>query len=176
MRAPWKALGIVAGLNLVGLNLVGLCFVDSAYAAKAGEIAPAFSLPNVSGKTETLAALKGQVVLVDFWASWCGPCRESFPFLNRMQAQYAAKGLRVVGINVDEKQTDAARFLTKYPAQFAVLYDPAGSTPGKYDLKVMPSSYLIGRDGKIRFVHKGFRAKDQAAMEAAIQSALQEKS
>jgi cytochrome c biogenesis protein CcmG, thiol:disulfide interchange protein DsbE len=166
MRAPWQALVAIAGLY----------FAHGAYAAKAGENAPAFSLSNVSGKTESLAALKGQVVLVDFWASWCGPCRESFPFLNRMHAQYAAKGLRVVGINVDEKQTDAARFLSKIPAQFVVLYDASGATPKSYDVKVMPSSYLIGRDGKIRFVHQGFRAKDQAALEAAIQSALQEKS
>jgi cytochrome c biogenesis protein CcmG, thiol:disulfide interchange protein DsbE len=165
MKVACKALVLAAGLF----------FAHNAHAAKVGESAPAFSLANVSGKTESLAELKGQVVLVDFWASWCGPCRESFPFLNHMHAQHAGKGLHVIGINVDEKQTDATRFLAKIPAQFSVLYDATGATPKSYDVKVMPSSYLIGRDGKIRLVHQGFRAKDQAALETAIQSALQEK-
>lgn len=148
---------------------------SGAQAARAGHSAPTFSLPSVSGNNTSLDALKGQVVLVDFWASWCAPCRDSFPFLNRMQRQYGAQGLRILGINVDEKRADAARFLDKIPAQFSVLYDAAGETPKAYNLKAMPSSYLIGRDGKIRLVHQGFRAKDQAALEAAIASALQEK-
>ena len=147
---------------------------SSAQAADVGGTAPAFSLPSASGKSESPGVLKGQVVLVDFWASWCAPCRESFPFLNRMHKLYAAQGLHILGINVDEKRSDATRFLGKIPAQFSVLYDAGGETPKAYDLKVMPSSYLIGRDGKIRLVHQGFRAKDQAALEAAIQSALQE--
>ncbi len=149
---------------------------SGAQAARAGHSAPAFSLPSASGKSASLDALKGQVVLVDFWASWCAPCRESFPFLNRMQRQYGAQGLHILGINVDEKRVDATRFLAKIPAQFSVLYDAAGETPKAYDLKVMPSSYLIGRDGKIRLVHQGFKAKDQAALEAAIASVLREKS
>ena len=146
-----------------------------AKAAQAGNAAPAFSLPSANGENASLEGLKGQAVLVDFWASWCAPCRESFPFLNRMQLQYGAQGLHILGINVDEKRADAMRFLAKIPAQFSVLYDAAGATPKAYDLKVMPSSYLIGRDGKIRLVHQGFRAKDQAVLETAIQSALQEK-
>lgn len=149
---------------------------SGAQAAQAGNSAPAFSLPLADGKNASLEGLKGRVVLVDFWASWCAPCRESFPFLNRMQLQYGTKGLHILGINVDEKRADATRFLGKIPAQFSVLYDAAGKTPQAYDLKVMPSSYLIGRDGKIRLVHQGFRAKDQAELEAAIASALREKS
>lgn len=153
-----------------------LCAGSGAQAQRMGSSAPAFSLPSASGKNVSLNALKGQVVLVDFWASWCAPCRESFPFLNRMHRQYNAQGLHILGINVDEKRTDATRFLDKIPAQFSVVYDAAGDTPKAYDLKVMPSSYLIGRDGKIHRVHQGFRAKDEAALEAAITSALREKS
>ena len=160
-----------------GIITCAFLFTGSgAQAQRMGSSAPAFSLPSASGKNVSLNALKGQVVLVDFWASWCAPCRESFPFLNRMHRQYNAQGLHILGINVDEKCTDATRFLDKIPAQFSVLYDAAGETPKAYDLKVMPSSYLIGRDGKIRIVHKGFRTKDEAALEAAIASALQEKS
>lgn len=162
---------------LVGfISCALLCAGSGAQAQHMGSSAPAFSLPSASGKIASLGALKGQVVLVDFWASWCAPCRQSFPFLNRMHRQYSAQGLHVVGINVDEKRADATRFLDKIPAQFSVLYDAAGETPKAYDLKVMPSSYLIGRDGKIHRVHQGFRAKDEPALEAAIAAALQEKS
>jgi cytochrome c biogenesis protein CcmG, thiol:disulfide interchange protein DsbE len=153
-----------------------LCVAISIHAANVGQTAPEFSLPNASGATQRLDTFKGQVVLVDFWASWCGPCRQSFGFLNRMHGEYSKKGLTIIGINVDENPKDAARFLDKIPAQFSVIYDALGVTPKAFDLKVMPSSYLIGRDGTIRFVHQGFRTKDQAAIEAAIQSALQEKS
>ena len=172
MRLVLSRLVLFAGM----ITSAFLCAGSGAQAARVGSSAPAFSLPTASGKNASLGALKGQVVLVDFWASWCVPCRESFPFLNRMHHQYGARGLHILGINVDEKRADATRFLDKFPAQFSVLYDAAGDTPKAYDLKVMPSSYLIGRDGKIRIVHKGFRAKDEAALEAAIASALQEKS
>ena len=172
--------GIITGMiTRIITGIITCAFLGAgsgAQAARAGHSAPAFSLPSVSGKSASLDVLKGQVVLVDFWASWCAPCRESFPFLNRMQRQYGGQGLHILGINVDEKRADATRFLDKVPALFSVLYDAAGAIPKAYDLKVMPSSYLIGRDGKIRLVHQGFRAKDQAALEAAIQSALQEKS
>ena len=162
-------------MKFVLIITVLFCASSSAQGADVGAPAPAFTLPSANGKYESSGVLKGQVVLVDFWASWCAPCRESFPFLNRMHKLYAAEGLHIFGVNVDEKRADATRFLGKIPAQFSVLYDAGGEAPKAYDLKVMPSSYLIGRDGKIRLVHQGFRAKDQAALEAAIQSALQEK-
>jgi cytochrome c biogenesis protein CcmG/thiol:disulfide interchange protein DsbE len=138
----------------------------------AGRDAPAFSLAARDGGQISLAQLKGKVVYLDFWASWCGPCRKSFPWMNALQSKLGSQGLQVVGVNLDEKSDDAARFLKENPAQFAVLLDPKGVTPGQYGIKGMPSSLLIGRDGKVIFEHSGFNEADRAELEKKIQTAL----
>ena len=107
----------------------------------------------------TLAALKGQVVYLDFWASYCGPCRRSFPWMNEMQARYGERGLRVVAVNLDTRRADAERFLAQVPAQFAIAYDPAQESPQRFDVKAMPSSVLIGADGRVLRVHAGFQRR-----------------
>lgn len=140
-------------------------------AVEVGQVAPDFDLPGSAGPVK-LAALKGKVVYVDFWASWCGPCRQSFPWMNEMQAKYGAQGLTVVGINVDKKRADADSFLKNTPAQFTVAYDDKGTTPTAYQIKGMPSSYLVDRNGKIIATHAGFRAEDSAAIEAKLRAAL----
>jgi thiol-disulfide isomerase/thioredoxin len=142
-----------------------------ARAVDVGAAAPEFDLPGVSGPVK-LSALRGKVVYVDFWASWCGPCRQSFPWLNEMQAKYGAQGFTVVGVNVDAKRGDADDFLQQVPAKFTLAFDPKGDTPGRYDAKGMPSSYLIGRDGKVVLTHVGFRSEEKAALEGKIRQAL----
>lgn len=146
--------------------------VAPACAIEAGQAAPAFSLPKLGGGALALGELKGQVVYLDFWASWCGPCRQSFPWMNEMQAKYGAKGLKVVGVNLDAKTADAEKFLSQVPAQFAVAFDAKGETPGKYAIQGMPTSMLIGADGRVLQVHSGFRADERKDLEAAIESAL----
>jgi cytochrome c biogenesis protein CcmG/thiol:disulfide interchange protein DsbE len=119
-----------------------------------------------------LETLRGRVVYVDFWASWCGPCRRSFPWMNEMQDRYRDRGFTVVAVNVDKKRADADRFLQANVARFAVVYDPDGKAPLAYDVAGMPSSYLIDRNGKVVAVEAGFRDERAAAREGAIRSLL----
>lgn len=114
------------------------------------------SSPSLLATPLDLSPYKGQVVLVDFWASWCSPCHASFPWLSRVQKKYAAQGLMVLTINLDEQQQDAAAFLAKYPNTLAVLYDPKGLYAQEYGLETMPTSLIIDRKGVIRYRHNGF--------------------
>ena len=118
--------------------------------------------------------LQGKVVLVDFWASWCGPCRKSFPWLNLMQQQHAADGLLILAVNEDQSRADAAAFLAKYPAQFNVLYDQDGEVATRYKVNGMPSSYLIDKKGNVRFAHRGFKQADIDTFEQQIRQLLAE--
>jgi cytochrome c biogenesis protein CcmG/thiol:disulfide interchange protein DsbE len=108
-----------------------------------------------------LARLRGKVVYLDFWASWCKPCRESFPWMNSVQSAYAKQGVVVVAVNVDQERALADAFLQQYPAQFQVYYDPSGKLAESYRVVGMPSSFLIDRSGAVRYRHVGFRATDR---------------
>ncbi len=133
--------------------------------------APDFSLPTAGGKV-TLASLRGKVVLVDFWASWCGPCRGSFPWMADLKKRHAAEGLEVVAINLDKDRPLADAFLAKYPAGFTVAFDPSGATAESWHVAVMPTSFVVGRDGQVIATHTGFDPKKAAAYEARIVEAL----
>ena len=141
-------------------------------AVAVGDVAPAFALPTAAGESVALDKLKGRVVYVDFWASWCGPCRRSFPWLNEMQQKYGARGFTVVGVNVDKRRPDAERFLQQTPATFTIVYDEAGKTPEAYTVKGMPSSYLIDAAGKVVAIESGFRDEQKAVFEERIRALL----
>ena len=143
----------------------------SAFAVEAGQAVPDIDLAGAAG-VQKLSDLKGKVVYLDFWASWCGPCRQSFPWMNDMQAKYGAKGLQVVGVNLDAKRTDADQFLAQTPAKFALAFDGKGESPKKVGVKGMPTSVLIGADGKVLFVHQGFKEEERGELEAKLVSAL----
>lgn len=147
----------------------------AALAQQAGRPAPDFQLPKAGGEVQKLADLKGRVVYLDFWASWCGPCRKTFPWMNAMQKKYGPAGLTVVAVNVDEKRKDADEFLAKLPAEFTVLFDANGQLAKQYDLKGMPSAYLIDRNGMITTVHAGFKESHIEALEASVKTALGQK-
>jgi thiol-disulfide isomerase/thioredoxin len=132
--------------------------------------APSFALPTING-TVSLDSLRGRVVLIDFWASWCEPCRRSFPWLADLHRRYAAKGLTIVAINLDKKRGAADAFLEKYPAPFVVAFDPAGKTAEAFKVSVMPSSFLVGPTGAVLFRHAGFRPNDTGTLESMIQEA-----
>lgn len=119
-----------------------------------------------------LARLKGKVVVIDFWASWCAPCRQSFPWLNEMQAKYRDRGLVVIGVNVDRERAEAEGFLRKTPAGFSIVYDPDGALASRYQVPGMPSSYVIGRDGQQVGVHIGFRQGMREEREAELERLL----
>ena len=158
-------------LLLFALGLVAMV----AQAAQPGAAAPAFTLPDSDGKAVVLGELKGRVVYVDFWASWCGPCRRSFPWMGEMQKKYGDTVLTGVAVNVDKKREDAAKFLTHTPSAFTIVYDPAGAVASAYDVKGMPSSYLVDRAGRVVFVDSGFRDDAKAGLEARIRTALEAK-
>ncbi len=115
---------------------------------------------------------KDQVVMIDFWASWCVPCRRSFPWMNTMHSRYEDDGLVIVAVNVDRESADAQRFLEKYPAKFNIAYDPIGEVAKRYDIQAMPTSVIIGRDGTIFERHFGFKVKKQGQYEATLRRAL----
>ncbi len=115
-----------------------------------------------------LAQYENKVVYLDFWASWCGPCRKSFPWLNEMQAKYQDKGLVIIGINMDRDIKTANRFLDTFPANFLLFSDPQGALAEKYKVVGMPSSYLFSGDGELKDRHIGFKISDQETYEAGI--------
>jgi cytochrome c biogenesis protein CcmG/thiol:disulfide interchange protein DsbE len=135
------------------------------------EPAPAFTLPTWEG-TVTLDSLRGRVVYVDFWASWCGPCRQSFPWMKSLHDRLAPKGLVIVAINLDKDRKSAEEFLSKYPAPFTVAFDPSGKTAKAFKVWGMPTSYVVSPTGAILATHAGFDRKRTAAIEAEIESAL----
>jgi cytochrome c biogenesis protein CcmG, thiol:disulfide interchange protein DsbE len=144
----------------------------SAGATGVGEQAPAFSLVTAHGDNIALSGLRGRVVYVDFWASWCAPCRRSFPWMNELQQRYGDHGLTIVAINVDRRRADADQFLLANTARFAVVYDDRGATPLEYAVKGMPSSYLIDARGTVVDVEQGFRDDRKAAIEEQIRALL----
>ena len=118
--------------------------------------------------TLDLAQYRGKVVLVDFWASWCAPCRRSFPWLNDMHAKYGERGLVVIAVNVDSTRDAAEEFLREVPAQFQIVYDPSGALATRYQVPGMPSSFLFGPDGKLVSNHIGFQQSARDEREAEL--------
>lgn len=137
--------------------------------------APAFTLAGRSGEVR-LAELRGKVVVVDFWASWCGPCRASFPWLAKLAERHRARGFEVVAVNLDKERALADAFLAehlpKVPAGFTVAFDPKGGTAESFHVAAMPTSFVIGRDGSVVYRHAGFDARKTAELELHIEEAL----
>lgn len=155
---------------------LALCLPLWANAAgvKEGQMAPALSLPSLEeeGRVYDLAAMRGKVVYVDFWASWCGPCRVSFPILDEIRQELGPKGFEVFAINVDEDPEDALEFLRELPVSYPILRDAEGSTPEMFGIIGMPTGFLIDQNGKVFKVHQGFRKSDGAKLRAEIQQLL----
>lgn len=157
-------------LSLCGLLLLP---VRLPAAATLDQPAPPIQLSGMKGE-QSLAALRGQVVLVDFWASWCGPCAQSFPWLGTLQEKLQAQGFTVLAVNVDKQRKKADAFLAQHPASFLVAFDPQGTVAAAYGLPGMPSSYLIDRAGILRRAHTGFRPEETQELEEQIRALLAE--
>lgn len=152
--------------KLMGVLLLGLIFqTGSVMAIEAGKPLPSLGLTEVQ-------AAQGKYIYIDYWASWCGPCRQSFPWMNALQANLGPKGLKVVAVNVDAKRADADKFLAHTPAQFTVAYDPQGVSAKTLAIKTMPTSLLVSPEGKVLLVHSGFRTEDAGRLEAKILGAM----
>lgn len=131
------------------------------WAVEVGQSAPDFKLSLLDGsKSVKLSDYRGQVVYLDFWASWCGPCRQSLPAMNSLQTELFRKGFTVLAVNVDEDANAAKAFLKQFPVNYPVVADAQGATPDKFGLQGMPTSYLIDKNGKIALVHQGYKEGD----------------
>lgn len=138
-------------------------------AAKIGQPAPACTLAALGERPlRSLDMLRGKVVYVDFWASWCPPCAKSFPRLDALSKELAGRGFEVLGVNVDEQPGDAEAFLARRPVGFGLAATPRGECPRAFGVEAMPSGYLIDRNGILRSVHAGYRDGDERALRAAV--------
>ena len=145
------------------------------YSVQEGQAAPACSTPlSASQAGLKPEAYLGKVVLIDFWATWCGPCQKSMPFFNHLRNERLKDGFEIVAVNVDEEAETAREFLQSHPVDYPVVFDPAGECPKAYQVKAMPSSYLLDKSGKVRYVHLGYRDSDQASLREQIQALLAE--
>lgn len=166
--------------TLLILLLVVLGAGRQAEATTAGDSPPLQCLTALTARdaarapTELVREAEGQVLIVDFWASWCTPCRKLMPLLDDMSSERKKDGLRVVAVNVDETREDAERFLARRPVGYPVVFDPQGRCAGAFGLTGMPSTYLVDRAGRVRHVHVGYREQDRAALLAAIEALLDE--
>jgi len=137
-----------------------------------GKKATEFSLPAVNGETVALQSLRGKVVLLNFWATWCGPCRQELPELARVQEKYRQRGLTVVAVTVDNDVENVRSFLKKYDIKLQALWDKKKKVADAYVVEKMPSSYLIDRNGIVRFIHRGYTPEELKRIEAEIDELL----
>lgn len=136
--------------------------------------APDFTLKSNSGKNIKLSELRGSVVMINFWASWCGPCREEMPLLQQLYDRYQGMGFTLLGVNVDEESAAAEKMLKDTPVSFPVLYDQKNSVSKQYQVKAMPSTFIVDRDGNVRFLHKGYKPGYEEEYQQQIRSLLRE--
>lgn len=153
------------------LLIIGLGLLSNFSHGKSLKAAPDFMIDE---KTK-LSQLKGKVVYLDFWASWCGPCRKSFPWMNQLTEKYDPEKFVLLSVNLDSEKAQASKFLAKYPARFSITYDPEGKIAEKYQVMGMPSSYLIDAQGRIAATHVGFFKKKIAKYEKQIDYLLKQK-
>lgn len=158
--------------TLLGLLLAGCALAASA--APPTGMAPDFTLRTLDGRNLRLQEQRGRVVLVNFWATWCGPCRVEMPHLNRLHDKYRAAGLVLLGVNVDEDPRAAAGVAGKLGVQFPVLLDTDKAVSRLYDLNSMPSTVLIDRDGRVRYLHRGYRDGFENTYEQQIRELLKQ--
>jgi len=143
-------------------------------AAELNSPAPDFTLKSLSGKNLKLSEMSGNVVLINFWASWCGPCREEMPLLNALHSKYEALGFTVLGINVEEDVNGANSFLDNFPVDFPILLDSSNEVSKQYKVIAMPTTVLVDRDGNMRFLHEGYKSGDEAKYRQMVKNLVRE--
>ncbi len=152
-----------------------LCAVTLAQASVTAQApAPDFTLKGADGRNLRLQEQRGQVVLVNFWATWCGPCRQEMPHLNRLYDKYRASGFTLLAVNIDDDPRTATATAAKLGLRFPVLLDTDKAVSKRYDLGSMPATVLIDRDGKVRFLHRGYREGMELSYEQQIRDLVKE--
>jgi cytochrome c biogenesis protein CcmG/thiol:disulfide interchange protein DsbE len=158
----------------LAVSLLLLVTTVAASSPKKNETAPQ-SIAVLDSVTSDSLVASGHVVYLDFWASWCIPCRESFPWMNALLDKYRDKGLQVITVNLDKDPAAARKFMKAMNSTLPVVFDSAGSLAKLYNLEVMPTSFVYGRDGRLRTRHAGFHPKDEGSLESLIVTCLEEK-
>jgi peroxiredoxin len=154
--------------------LTMLLVASTAMALDPGARAPEIGINDLEGHRIDLAGMRGHVVLVDFWATWCGPCADEMPVLERLYGSLHGDGLDVVGISQDESAGNIPGFLRQHHVSFRIAHDNGHAVAGRYGPGTMPTSFIVDRHGIVRFVHRGYRSSDAAAIEREIRQLLAE--
>ena len=148
-----------------------------AFPALAGElsgVAPNFTLQARDGGQVSLSDLRGEVVMINFWATWCGPCREEMPHLEALHQRYSDLGFTLLGVNVEEDSRLSDKFLEETPVTFDILFDPQNGVSELYDVVAMPSTVLVDREGNMRFIHHGYKAGYENEYQSQVRALLRE--
>jgi peroxiredoxin len=157
------------------LFAAALILGGAAWAANPGEKAPDFTGRTLTGKNIKLSELRGRVVLINFWGTWCAPCKEELPYFNRLYGKYKNIGLEILAVNVDKVRSQAVGMSGAMGLTFPVILDPAGDLSDLYRIRNMPTTFVVGKDGRIRYLHWGFgSANDPPRYENEIRGLLKE--
>jgi peroxiredoxin len=165
---------LLIALPLLPALAMALAMGTAQAAVKLQQAAPDFTLKRAEGGNLRLAEQRGQVVLINFWASWCGPCRVEMPHLNRLHDKYKAGGFMVLGVNIDDDPRHGAATAARWGLRFPVLLDAEKTVARTYDLGAMPSTVLVDRDGRIRYLHRGYRDGMELEYERQIRELVKE--
>jgi peroxiredoxin len=136
--------------------------------------APDFALKSDSGENLRLSEFRGEVVMINFWASWCGPCRQEMPLLDELYAQYQPMGFTILGVNVEEDSTKAKQMLGDAPVNFPVLFDNDSEVSKLYNVVAMPSTVLVDRSGNVRYLHQGYKPGYEEAYQQQVRALIRE--
>ena len=137
-------------------------------------VAPDFTLKSLQGVNMRLGELRGQVVMINFWASWCGPCRQEMPLLDQMYQQFKPLGFTVLGVNVEENSKAAKSMLKSTPVNFPILFDSENGVSRQYKVRAMPTTILVDRDGNMRYLHEGYKPGYEVSYEEQVRKLLRE--
>jgi peroxiredoxin len=160
--------------NRIAVIVAVLTLSLPALAGPTGGPAPAFTLASRAGQDVSLAQYKGQVVMLNFWASWCGPCRQEMPLLESIYRKYGKMGFTMIGVNVEPDSNAANEWLKATPVSFPILYDRDSKVSKLYDVAGMPSTVIIDRTGKLRVLHRGYKPGDENEYLDSIRSLIRE--
>ena len=171
MKFKTRLLGRVSAI--VGLSLL---LPALGHTVTMAEDAPDFTLKSLEGENLRLKEYRGQVVLINFWASWCGPCREEMPLLEQIHQRYEPLGFTLLGVNVEENSNDAVSWLKDRPVSFPILFDPDNGVSKLYDVVAMPSTVIVDRQGNVRFLHHGYQAGYEDDYQDQVRALVRERS
>ncbi len=165
----------IAGFFAAAALVCATALAADASGNSQGKAAPDFTLDSRTGKPVSLAQYKGQVVMLNFWASWCGPCKQEMPLLEDIQKKYGKLGFTLIGVNVEPDSKAANAVLEKIPVSFPVVYDTESKVSKAYDVSGMPASVFIDRKGQVRLLHRGYKPGDENEYMNQIRALIRER-